>query len=240
MCTLSWVPLPEEHGYALAMNRDERRTRVRGIPPTAELIKGVRVMLPRDPEAGGTWVSVNALGLSLALLNRYEDTPHDDAGVYTSRGLLVRSLAHLAELSLVRDSLNSGRLSDYRAFTLACVSPGSSPHLFEWNGRNLDCTVVEAPGLVRASSGSDQTRAEQERGALFREAAQEEWGLTPARLEALHRSHRPVRGPFSICMHRDEAETVSLSLITVSQRQILFRYVDGSPGETSAFIDRHL
>ena len=90
---------------------------------------------------------------------------------------------------------------------------------------------VAVPGLVRASSGSDQAAAERERGKLFREAAARPGGLTPELLFALHRTHRPEKGPLSICMHREEAVTVSLSLIMVIPSLVRFRYVDGSPCE---------
>jgi hypothetical protein len=237
MCTLSWVPLPKERGYALAMNRDERRTRARGLAPARVELRGVPVLLPTDPEAGGSWVSVNALGMSLALLNRYEETPHDAGTAYTSRGLLIRDLAGLEGPESARRELENRGLEQYRPFTLVSIGRDSPPHLFEWNGRALTSTVVEAAGLVRTSSGSDQAEAERVRGELFRAAAEEPGGLNPSKLEALHRSHLPKIGPLSICMHRDEASTVSFSLITVLINKTLFSYVDGPPGETKTRLD---
>ncbi len=123
-------------------------------------------------------------------------------------------------------------LVSYRPFTLVSLSPGEVPWLFEWDGQGLERASVAAPGLVRASSGSDQAGAERERGKLFREAAARPGGLTPEVLHALHRTHRPEKGPLSICMHREEAVTVSLSLITVFPSLVRFRYVNGSPCES--------
>ena len=77
MCTVSWTPL--DGGYALAMNRDERRTRAPATPPERRELDGVPVLLPRDGEAGGTWIAVNALGHTLALLNRWDDSPVGDS-----------------------------------------------------------------------------------------------------------------------------------------------------------------
>jgi hypothetical protein len=215
------------------MNRDERRTRARGRPPEVASIRGIPVLLPTDPDAGGSWISVNASGTTLALLNRYEDTPHDDGGPFISRGLLLRELAWAPDTGVVETELRRLVLSRYRPFTRASVSRGGVPHLFDWTGRELGCTTVVEPGLVRASSGSEQARAEQVRGELFRRASQRPGGLTPLVLESLHRSHRPEIGPLSICMHREEAHTVSLSLITATLSTILFRYIDGPPGESS-------
>lgn len=230
MCTLSWAPVPG--GYALAMNRDERRSRARGIPPAPQLVHEVRVLMPIDPEGGGSWVSVNQLRMSLALLNRYEESPHDAGGTFTSRGLLVRQLAWATGPDEVGLALESMPLGPYRPFTLVCQSLNGVPHLFDWDRRALTRTMVSEPGLVRASSGSHQAEAEQVRGELFRAGSREPGGLTAAALERLHRGHLPERGPLSICMHREEAQSVSLSLITATEKTASIYYVDGPPGET--------
>lgn len=232
MCTLSWVPLPG--GYALAMNRDELRTRARATPPTRRDLHGVPVLLPADGQAGGTWISANALGHSLALLNRWDEAPFDATGGFVSRGMLVLELAHLPGPRAVALTLAKKRLASYRPFTLASLVTDQPPWLFEWNGRMLEWARVTAPGLVRASSGSHQAEAERERGKLFREAEARPGRLTPEVLWDLHRSHLPERGPISICMHRDDAATVSASLITVSLKQISFRYLGRSPCESTA------
>jgi transport and Golgi organization protein 2 len=240
VCTVSWTPLAG--GYALAMNRDERRTRAPANPPEYRVLGGVAVLLPRDGEAGGTWIAVNALGHTLALLNRWDESPIAERGPdrepragpgpFVSRGLLVLELAATPHRRAVDEALTRIPLVSYRPFTLVSLSPGELPWLFEWDGRGLERASVVAPGLVRASSGSDQAGAERERGKLFKEGAARPGGLTPEVLFALHRTHRPERGPLSICMHREEAVTVSLSLITVFPSLVRFRYVDGSPCES--------
>lgn len=230
MCTLSWVP--RNGGYALAMNRDERRTRAPARPPVLEQLGGVPVLLPRDGDAGGTWIALNAWGHTLALLNRWDESPHDPPDGWVSRGLLVTRLAPLAGPDDVERALSGIALASYRPFTLASTAPGRSPRLFEWDGRELGQSETSAPGMVRTSSGADQEGAERVRGGLFREAGRQPGGLTSEVLLALHRSHLPEKGPLSICMHRQEAVTVSCSLITVSPRHLSFRYIDGSPCES--------
>jgi hypothetical protein len=233
MCTLSWLPLPG--GYAVAMNRDERPTRAPALPPAVATPSGIPALIPIDGEAGGSWISVNSLGHTLALLNRFEDSPLDPGGVFVSRGLLLTELAGHPGPQMVDRALAGMPLVSYRPFTLASISPASDPWLFEWNGRALERARVNEPGMLRTSSGRDQAGAERVRGALFREAKASPRGLTKEALFGLHRSHRPERGPLSICMHREEANTVSCSLITVSNSDVLFSYVDGPPGEVSGF-----
>lgn len=214
------------------MNRDERRTRARGTPPERVLVRQVPALMPTDPEGGGTWISVNQLGMTLALLNRYEESPRDPPGEVISRGRLIREMAWAPSPETIESELRSRPLERYRPFTLAGLTTGGVASIFDWDGHRLAGSQVAEPGLIRASSGSDQVEAERVRGALFRSAGKEPGGLTGAVLERLHRSHLPEKGPLSICMHREEATTVSLSLVTVSAKQISMFYVDGSPGET--------
>lgn len=231
---MSWIPLPEGSGggYALAMNRDELRTRAPAAAPSRRDLAGVWALLPTDGEAGGSWISVNAFAHSLALLNRWEDGPSDPGEEFVSRGLLLLELATEPDALGVEAALRGRSLTRYRPFTLASVTPDRTPRLFEWTGRELAIAETGAPGLLRTSSGFDQEAAERVRGRLFREATLRPGGLTPEVLVELHRSHLPERGPLSICMHRPEAVTVSFALITASDRAVTFRYVNGAPGES--------
>ena len=222
------------------MNRDERRTRAPAAPPRRRELSGVSALLPADGEAGGSWISVNSHGHSLALLNRWDDAPSDTGEEFVSRGLLLVELTVEPDADGVERALLGRPLTRYRPFTLASVTPDRTPRLFEWNGRELSNAEPAGPGLLRTSSGFDQEAAERVRGQFFREAALRPGGLTPETLVELHRSHLPSRGPLSICMHRPEAVTVSFSLITASDGAARFHYVDGAPGESDSGVDLSL
>jgi hypothetical protein len=53
-------------------------------------------------------------------------------------------------------------------------------------------------------------------------------------LRRLHCSHSPRIGPFSTCMHRADAATVSYTEITVSPRDAVMHYYAGSPCQKAA------
>ncbi len=59
-------------GYRLWFNRDELRSRGPEVPPRVEQTpEGMRYIAPSDSDAGGTWIAVNELGITVCLLNGY-------------------------------------------------------------------------------------------------------------------------------------------------------------------------
>ncbi|HXV77157.1 MAG TPA: hypothetical protein VD788_12640, partial [Candidatus Polarisedimenticolaceae bacterium] len=94
MCTMTWSE--REDGYEVLFNRDERRTRKPAAPPSIRQAGSLRYLAPADGDFGGAWIAVNELGLTLAIENGYldqDDLSREPAGGFTSRGLLVTSLA---------------------------------------------------------------------------------------------------------------------------------------------------
>ncbi len=225
MCTLSWVR--QLRGYTVLFNRDERRTRAIGLPPTEQLRNGVRFLAPSDPEGGGSWVSVNDQRVALALLNQYEaDQPAERPPV--SRGQLLLALADLGSQAEVWNRLRTAGLMQYAPFTLAVFEPGLPALLLGWNGQALTDEILGQSGLLLASSSVAQHEADQARRKLF-DATTAAGAIDEVVLERLHRSHLPVEGPLSVCMHRADAETVSFTRISVTPLLVSLSYVAGAP-----------
>lgn len=222
MCTLSW--LPSRDGYALCFNRDERRTRAAASPPTILRRDGVRFIAPLDGEAGGTWVLVNEFGVSLGLLNRYQQTNVTRPG-QTSRGLLLLELAACQRGLDVQKALEERNLAWYAPFTIAAIAPGAPARLAVWDGRQLTCGSHASPGLILTSSAVDEGRVRASREATFQQEAPRD----SAALVSIHRSHHPTPGSASVCMHRADAETRSCSLIEVADGDARFLHYPDSP-----------
>src|ERR1041385_4155686 len=51
MCTVTFIG--RKKGYCLGMNRDEKRTRIAGLPPGMKRVNGHAVICPSEP-GGGT------------------------------------------------------------------------------------------------------------------------------------------------------------------------------------------
>jgi hypothetical protein len=238
MCTLSWTSRPG--GYTLFFNRDERRTRRAAEPPRIDAAGGLRFAAPRDGEAGGTWIFVNEAGVAGCLLNLFRDHPFPPGEPPISRGLLVLGLAGAPSAEAAEWALAHVDLARYQPFTLALFDRAETPRALRWDGATATRFALDEGAQPLTSSGRDaEGVARSRRGTLARIAAQH-GGLTPSALEAFHRSHHPDRGPYSPCMHREEAETVSLTTITVDGRASLLSYQPGAPCEGSPAVAVHL
>jgi len=225
MCTLSWVR--HENGYTVFFNRDERRTRSQGLPPTEQMRAGVRFLAPSDPDGGGSWAAVNDRRIGFCILNQYNgSTPQITDPV--SRGQLLLSLAEFASQAEVWTRVRSAGLLQYSPFTLAVFEPGLPVLLLGWNGRALTEQTQGQSGFISSSSSVAQVEAEASRRKLF-DALMAAGAIEEADFERLHRSHLPEEGPLSVCMHRIDAETVSLTRLSVDAETVSLSYVGGSP-----------
>lgn len=227
MCTASWVCAPDH--YTLFFNRDEQRSRAIGRPPRGLQIGGVRALAPEDAEAGGTWLGVNELGVTVCLLNRGPDEPgpsrHLSPRRPTSRGLLVTSLLDAASAPEVRHRVDAMDLSRFQPFTLIAIEPGHAAILLGWDGNDVTRRLVEHSGLIATSSSLEGATVRASRERLFARIAHPDHRA----LRDLHRSHLPSPGAASVCMHRGDAETVSACRVEVQAAEVSIEYTPGAP-----------
>jgi hypothetical protein len=181
---------------------------------------------PEDPDGGGTWIAVRDSGVVLALLNHQ---PARDARVprparRVSRGRLVTNLAAEHRLPDVRRLRTEG-LAGFAPFRLFVAAPAVTPRVFTWHGvapaaRRLDPRL----GLLTSSSWKPR-QVIPARQARFR-ALRAAHGA-PARdaLIAFHDEASDPRGPaWAICMARDDARTVSTTIVDVSPAGVAMDY----------------
>jgi hypothetical protein len=214
MCTVSW--LHSDNKYILISNRDEKTTRSEAIPPAIRVSSGVRFLSPLDAAFGGTWIALNERGLSLALLNGV-----GSRGGTVSRGHVITSIAHAGCLTEAESLIRAITLERFAPFILLTLS-GAGAAIFRWTGKAL-LSEFECParGLLTSSSFDDDgVRAARER--VFERAS------FP---EPFHRSHAGGKNARSVCMHRPDAKTVSLTRIDVGLAGSFMSYQPGSPCE---------
>jgi transport and Golgi organization protein 2 len=226
VCTVTWFASSD--GFELFSNRDERRTRLREEAPREYEQRGTRFLAPRDGEAGGTWITVNEYGVVLCLLNNYQASSALTADAARSRGLLVLDLADCESLDELSARTPATELGRYQGFRLLALEAGSVPRLIEWDGSlRREQTAPVAP-LV--SSSVDLAGAERSRIELYREL--DNTAERRASHLAYHASHADGPGPLSVCMHRPDAETRSLTHAVVRANAVSMRHGAGSPCRT--------
>jgi len=237
MCTVTIVPLgrpapwpPGAAGFRLACNRDEARTRPRALPPRPLRYGGRTALVPTDGEEGGTWIAVSDAGLVMALLNRNAagraGDPGGTPGRPPSRGRVIPALlpsANLDEAIGLAEDLPLVRLAPFRLV----LTDGREVGDLIWDGTRLAHHRGPWSGdplLFTSSSLGDQVVVLPRR-TLFRTlvAARGAADLAAGQ-DLFHRHSWPDRPHLSVCMRRDDACTVSHSVIEVG------------PGEEARFL----
>ena len=214
MCTVSW--LRSFNGYTLISNRDEKITRSEALPPAILSSRGVRYVAPRDADCGGTWITANELGVSLCLLN--------GTGGYRgecSRGHLITQAAHAGSIGELEGLLSTKALGEFAPFVLLALSIEDAV-IFRWNGISLTREQASPMRGVLTSSSFDESGVKAARERAFKDAFY---------LEPIHRSHTKGRSAYSVCMHRPDAKTVSLTRVDVGPEGSFMAYQPGSPCE---------
>lgn len=218
MCTVTLVA--RRSGYLLGMNRDEQRSRVAGLGPGRWHADGLEVVGPREP-GGGTWIGCNAAGVTFALINWYA-MPNRAEGPGVSRGRVTLEVLGAADADRAAELLAGFPLRQVRPFRLIGVFPVRRDLIeWRWDGRRLEAVRHLWATATWISSGHDEQGAERTRRRVFVDACAEveadgvAAGLGVEWLRRLHGSHAPECGPYSHCMHRDDAVTVSYTEIEV-------------------------
>jgi hypothetical protein len=231
MCTLSFVT--KTHGFLLGMNRDEQRSRAIASPPSVHRCGDLPTLYPSE-QGGGTWIGINGAGLSAALINwysrpQYGGTPASSRGAIIPRLLASRSFEGM-ERSLL--SLPLSRLNPFRLFMI-----GSDDKVVrEYRSDGSGAVRVDHPWETAHwfSSGHNEASATMTRGTVCGKAGKETDAGTLPWLERLHSSHDPEAGSDSICMHRDDAVTVSLTLLDITGNAASMSYRNGAPCQSQA------
>lgn len=142
MCTLSYLP-KNEGGFILTSNRDESVLREPALPPTIYNRKEIRVLYPKDPQGGGTWLATSATRFTLCLLNGAFTRHTPNPPYRQSRGLVVTDFFDFqdAEQFVKEYSFNG-----IEPFTLVIIQHLSDiiMHELRWDGNTVFLKKINA------------------------------------------------------------------------------------------------
>lgn len=218
MCTLSFIQIPS--GIRLIHSRDEQRTRAPGQPPSVWTKGEHKLLSPRDPDAGGTWVALRDDGAILAVMNRNPEPPPTlDRNILKSRGLLIGQLAtHPAEaLESALREIQAANYAPFRAFAAIPPRDGKPALLVaaEWEAQSASptshpkVTTHQFPACWASSGLGDSVVAD--RLPLFDNTVKPD--PTAEAQAAFHNHSWPNRGEASVFMNRPDAHTVSITTV---------------------------
>lgn len=220
MCTLTWRH--GEGGYDLFFNRDERRTRKQEAPPEIIEFEGHRLIAPRDGDHSGTWLAVNAYGITYALLNHYDLMARlPDPPDPMSRGLIPLKFA------VKRDSDDDELgvpLNRFRPFHLVKIGPRdvSTNQSWMWDGETFRASCPDTWELPMLTTSSyDSGRAVQLRKAALRKCLP---SLNREVLERFHRTTSPHGPAYGVLMRREDAQTMSITHVHVNGEEVVVSY----------------
>ena len=211
----------------VGMNRDELFTRGPATPPEVRQHESTTSIYPADAE-GGTWIAVNDAGVTYALLNW--NSPPRTVKV-RSRGeaviqMLPSSLPKESEKRMTRDLVIG-----MRSFRLIGVFPEiEMVREWRWDGLSaLETFHFDWQPHHWFSSGLSDEEAAKQRSRITESAKYQPNAGSLDWLRSLHSSHLPERGAFSVCVHRNDAATLSYTEVSVGPSEVTMRYRDGSP-----------
>jgi hypothetical protein len=196
--------------------------------------------MPRDGEAGGTWIAANDAGMVFALLNV---NPHGDAGDWHPHGSRVpvpiggrfRSrgavIAHLTAAISAGDAGARARTLPFAAFRPFRVLAFDVDARFVetiWTGERVRQRVGQLSGpLLRTSSGLGDALVVGPRRKLFVRMMRAAAGGPAVAQDAFHRHQWPGRVELSVLMSRADARTVSITTVEIGERGVWMKYLAG-------------
>nr|WP_272931418.1 NRDE family protein [Halobacterium noricense] len=200
-------------------NRDEAA----GRPSSPPAVRGTNpaVLMPRDEEAGGTWIGVNEHRVFVAVTNRDADIEGE-----RSRGRLVTdTLAAGSADGAIETVEREVAAREYAGFNLV-IADEHECVLLEWDG--VLRTHALDPGthvLVNAGYDGGTAKSRAIRDALRGHDTPDAWREAARSALADHDT--------GACIHGDGYGTRSSSLVTIrADGEVEYEFADGPPCET--------
>ena len=138
MCTVTFIPAGDR--LFITHNRDERSLRPRAIAPGQYRVGGHTLLFPRDTQAGGTWIAVNANGAAAVLLNGAFVKHTSQPPYRKSRGLVLLDILASADAAMGWERID---LRGIEPFTVVLWSNGRLQE-GRWDGQRKHSHLPDA------------------------------------------------------------------------------------------------
>lgn len=221
MCTVTYVPTKE--GCIITSNRDEKITRERAFSPQEYTIEGKRIIFPKDPKAGGTWIAHNETKI-VVLLNGAQEKHQPKPSYRKSRGLIVLELIS-AENTL--DFWKKIDLKDIEPFTIILFENQKLVQL-QWNEFEKSEKIYDENQYHIWSSStlySKEIRAQRE--DWFLNFMKTTSNPTAKEILDFHQFTESENSDYGLQINRNDVlKTISITQCLVTQNKIEMMYID--------------
>ncbi|MEM9345067.1 MAG: NRDE family protein [Planctomycetota bacterium] len=237
MCTVTIVPKPGlKDAFRMACNRDESHGRAPADPPKhpgrKDYLDQRFVLMPIDPSSGGTWVAVNDAGIAFTLLNYNLPEPPTDRD--QSRGAVI---PFLAQADTVEDALAmAGQLERERMMPFRLVICDGKTLVLWRSTEPVEKTEIRpwsSEPVMFTSSGLGDHLVEGPRRELFEDWFGADVAINFDHQRDFHRHRWLDKQHVSIDMYREDARTVSYTVVDVELNNATIRYYADGPSQTA-------
>ncbi|WPP52836.1 NRDE family protein [Catalinimonas niigatensis] len=226
MCTLTY--LPTQDGFLFTSNRDESTAREKAVFPSFSQSKSGTLLMPLDPQGGGTWILIAENGEAACLLNgafvNHQRTPP----YRKSRG---RVIVESFDYPQVDDFLEDYDFDNIEPFTLIKIARDSRQktlHEIRWDGHLLKHNLADSSQAHIWSSVTlydEQMRAK--RKQWFEEWLSLDKEFTLQNIQDFHLHGGEGDPSVGFKMTRSGGlQTISLSSMRVKQAHTHMEYVN--------------
>jgi hypothetical protein len=177
--------------------------------------------MPIDPVSGGTWIAANDAGVVFVVLNVNDGTPTPAGAV--SRGTIIPTLVGCGTISRAVAEAQRIRADRFAPFALLIMDAEEIVDCRPCgDGIRLRRSKLSA-AILRTSSGlGDALVVGPRRGLFHRTFAHARNGRRAQ--DQFHRHQWPGEEAISINMRRDDAATVSRTIVEVRERSVRLSY----------------
>ena len=222
MCTLTYIPFGINHRI-ITSNRDESRLRLNAISPQEYNLYNKKLIFPKDPVGGGSWIVTQEGVLTACLLNGAFN-PHPMKNSYRkSRGLIVLELFSYKNMFLFCRDID---LSGIEPFTLVMFSKENIVEL-KWTGvtKNIKFYDPALPHIWASEQLYSKINIEKRKNWFLNLIANNE--LNQNKIVKFHMNAGEGDRENDMVMRRaNTVETVSITSVEVLNKNVRVNYRD--------------
>lgn len=221
MCSVSFIPVQD--GFVLTSNRDEKIYR-----PTCEpkiyFEQEVRLLYPKDEQAGGTWIVAKENGTCIVLLNG-AFVNHQKKDHYTrSRGVVLKEIIKNEDPVFHFYGMH---LKDIEPFTLIIFYNTTLTEV-KWDGveKHILPKSIQQPHFWSSATLYNQ-KQQQIRNQWFQDFYTTKSIITVDNIVSFHSNTHAENTEFGLVINReDKTKTVSITQLVIKNKRVEMAYID--------------